>query len=324
MQAVVIDSGYASYDYERKLFEAQGFEFQVFQGDRHDRKGKLEFAAGAAGILVRSTQIDEDFLSRLPNLKALVRYGVGYDNVDLNAAKRHGVRVAYVPGYANQAVSDHALALLLSCARLLPIGQQNIKQQFGKPPASDTLEMADKTLGIVGLGRIGGTLCTKAQLLFKRVLAVDPYIPAERFGQLSATPCDLSGLLAESDAISLHCNLTPETHNLINAAAFAQMHRRPILVNTARGEVVDPVALLEALQGDMIHSAGIDVFPNEPPGDALAPLLSHPRLIATGHYAWYSVRSSQNLQQRAADNLLAMLQGKDIEDELTGEIKNSN
>jgi D-3-phosphoglycerate dehydrogenase len=252
----------------------------------------------------------------LPKLKAILRYGVGYDNIDIAAVHRHGVRVANVQSYANNSVSDHALALLLGCSRLLPLGQRSIKADFGKPPSKDIVELADKTLGIIGLGRIGGTLCRKAHPLFGQILAADPYIPAERFGQLGAMSCDLQTLLNESDAISIHCNLTRETHHLIDGKAFAMMAKRPILVNTARGPVIEEGALLEALHMDIIHSAGLDVYSDEPPDYENNPLFSHPRIIATGHYAWYSTRSSEILQIRAAQNLLGLLTNAEVEDEL--------
>jgi D-3-phosphoglycerate dehydrogenase len=321
MEITVIDPGYDSYAYEKRLFEEHGYAFKVFTGHHHDREGKLAFAENASGVLLRWTDVDDQFLSRLPNLKAIVRYGVGYDNIILESANRHRVRVANVQGYANQAVSDHALALLFSCSRLLPLSGHNLKNDFGKPPAMDVMEFSGKTLGILGLGRIGGTLCQKAGALFERVLAADPYIPAERFEQLETKQCDFQTLLRESDAISIHCNLTDETHGLFNRDAFSKMEKRPIVVNTARGPVIEADALLDALQQDMVHSAGLDVFPEEPPGESLEALLSYPRVIATGHYAWYSIRSSEELQKRAADNLLALLRGEAVEDELTG--KNS-
>jgi D-3-phosphoglycerate dehydrogenase len=316
MEIAVIDPGYDSYEYEKRLFEKNGFEFNIFQGQIHDRESKIAFARNAVGILLRWTEVDESFLSRMPNLKAIVRYGVGYDNINVSAAEHYGVRVANVQSYANNAVSDHALALLLSCSRLLPLGQRSLRSNFGKPPATDVVELADKTLGIIGLGRIGGTLCRKARPLFERILAVDPYIHAERFEQLGAIQSDFHTLLQESNAISLHCNLTAETRNLINGSAFALMAKRPILVNTSRGPVVEEGALLDALHQGTIHSVGMDVYSEEPPGETLKPLLSHPRVIATGHYAWYSIKSSEVLQKRAADNLLALLRGVDVEDEL--------
>jgi len=312
----VIDAGYSSYDFEKDVFEKQGYRFDVFSGENQDVEGKLQFAKGAVGLLLRWTPVNDAFLARLPHLKAIVRYGVGYDNVDLMAADRRQIRVANVQSYANQAVSDHALALIFGCARGLPLGQQSVQQRFGKPPKADVFELADRTLGIIGLGRIGGTLCHKAQSLFKTVLAVDPYIPTERFSQLNAHPCDLSTLLAHADVLSVHCNLTPETRGLLGPAAFHAMTRQPILINTARGPIVDATSLLNALQAQTLHSAGLDVYPEEPPGEDLLPLLNHPRVIATGHYAWYSTDSAVELQKRAARNLVGLLAGDHVEDEL--------
>ncbi len=316
MEIAVIDPGYDSYEYEKRLFEENGFEFRVFKGGHHDREGKIAFASRAVGILLRWTDIDESFLSRLPNLKAIVRYGVGYENIDLTVARLHGVRVANVQGYANHAVSDHALALLFSCSRLLFLREHTLMDNFGNPPASDVVEFSNKTLGIVGLGRIGGTLCRKAQPLFKRILAVDPYIPEERFEHLGAIQCDFQTLVRESHVISIHCNLTPETQGLFNGVAFSNMEKQPIVVNTARGPIVEAEGLLDALNQDKVHSAGLDVFPEEPPGKSMDALFLHPRVIATGHYAWYSIRSSKELQRRAADNLLGLLSGEYVEDEL--------
>lgn len=312
----VIDAGYSSYDSERDLFEKHGYRFNVFSGERHDVEGKIRFAEGAAGILLRWTPIDETFLTGLPDLKAMVRYGVGYDNIDLGATSRRGIRVANVQSYANHAVSDHALALIYACARALPMGQQTLQEQFGEPPVQDVFELSDCTLGIIGLGRIGGTLCKKARSLFKTVLAADPYIPAERFTELNAESCDLSTLLAEADVVSLHCNLTLETQGILGPAAFAMMKKSPVVVNTARGPMVDAPALLDALERGAVHSAGIDVYPDEPPGQSLSPLLEHPRVVGTGHYAWYSTRSAVELQKRAARNLIALLNGAPVEDEL--------
>lgn len=312
----VIDAGYSSYHFEEDVFEKHGYRFGVFPGEHHDVEGKIRFAREAEGLLVRWTPVDETFLSRLPRLKAVVRYGVGYDNVDLAATGQRRIRVANVQSYANQAVSDHALALIFGCARSLPMGERTVQQQFGKPPVPDVLELADRTLGIIGLGRIGGTLCTKAQALFHRVMAVDPYVPQERFTQLNAQPCDLCTLLAEADVLSVHCNLTEETRGILGPEAFAEMARQPILINTARGPLVDPHALLDALQTETLHSAGLDVYPEEPPAQDLLGLLEHPRVIATGHYAWYSTRSAVVLQQRAAMNLLGLLAGDHVDDEL--------
>jgi D-3-phosphoglycerate dehydrogenase len=309
-KVVVIDTGYDSYEYERALLTEAGYEFAVFAGEREDRRGKMAFANGATAIFARHTRMDEHFFRSLPGLKALVRYGIGYDNIDLDAASRFGVKVANVQGYANHAVSDHALALMYGCARCLPLGESVLQEKFGVPPRRSLPDFHLKTLGIIGLGRIGGTLCKKATALFRWVLACDPYIPDSRFAECGAIKTDLETLLTASDVISLHCNLTVETTGLIGRDAFSLMEKRPILINTARGPVVDQESLLEALRDETIHSAGLDVYSVEPPGPDQQNLLRHPHVISTGHYAWYSESSIIELQRRATHNMLALLNGE--------------
>lgn len=243
-----------------------------------------------------------------------MRYGVGYDNIDLDAASARGILVCNVQGYANHSVSDHALALMLACVRSLRSGMEQLRTNYASPPNAHMLELHEMTLGIVGLGRIGGTLCAKARGLFRRVVACDPYIPAERFSELGAEACSLEELLAVSDVVSLHCNLTDETHHILNARTFDRARPNAIIVNTARGPVVDEDALTAALESGRVFAAGIDVFEDEPPKSNRDPLLSHPRVVATGHYAWYSERASRELQRRAALNLEAMLRGEIPED----------
>ena len=310
----IIDSGYRSYDYEKELFAGMGYELQIFEGERVDVPAKRELAKKAEGILVRDTPIGGETFTEAPQLRAIVRYGTGYDNIDVEAATARGIKVANVQGYGNHSVSDHALALMFACIRGLPTGEKNVLTSFGKPPFPEVFELHDKTLGIIGLGRIGGTLCEKARHLFSRVLAADPYIPDEKFSRHGAEKSDLANLLQKSHVISLHCNLTDETRHLLNREAFSKMGQCPVVVNTSRGPVIDANALLEAANEIRIHSAGIDVYENEPADQRQEGLVSHPRIITTGHYAWYSDRSIRIMQKRAADNLAAMLKGEMIED----------
>lgn len=310
----IIDTGYKSYDYEKELFGGMGYELKIFPGERADVTGKQALARQAEGILVRDTKLGDETFSRAPELRAIVRYGTGYDNVDVEAATKHGIKVANVQGYGNHSVSDHALALMFGCIRGIPTGEKNILSDFGKPPFQEVFELHDKTLGIIGLGRIGGTFCEKARHLFSRVLASDPYISDEKFNRHGAEKSSLENLLESSHVISLHCNLTDETRHLVNREAFQMMRQRPVLINTSRGPVVDAEALHEAAAGGKIHSAGIDVYENEPADDRQEALIAHPRIITTGHYAWYSDRSMEVMQKRAADNLAAMLKGDIIED----------
>jgi len=310
----VLDTGYDSFAYEEKLVRDAGYQFEIFPGERHDREGKKEFSKDAVGLFIRWTEIDEDFPQAAPHLQAIVRYGVGYDNVDLHAVSRYRVKVSNVQGYANHSVSDHALAMMYACARSLPLGQQVLKNKYGSPPIKEVFEFHDKTLGIIGLGRIGGTLSQKATQLFHRVLAVDPYIPDEQFDAAGAIKTSLKELFEQSDVLSIHCNLTEETKDLIDAEKIEWMKRKPILINTSRGPVINEVDLLEGLRAEKFHSLGLDVFCDEPPLANLDALLDHPQVISTGHYAWYSTQAIVELQKRAAENLMMMLKGEIPED----------
>jgi len=310
----VLDMGYDSYQIEEEALAPLGYRLDLFEGGKLDFASKLAFARGAEGVFVRWSEFDSYAFDQLPGLRCLVRCGIGYDNVDLHAASAHGVKVCNVQGYANHSVSDHALALILSSVRGLPEGMRRLRPGYNHPSSLHTPELHTLTLGIIGLGRIGGTLCQKALPLFKRVLAYDPYIPSERFTSLGAASVSMKDLLAQSDVISLHCNLTDETRHMINKEALAFMGPHTILINTARGPVVDEDALTEALFSGKIHAAAMDVFADEPPLSNRDDLLSHPRFIATGHYAWYSNQASRQLQYRATLNMVAMLRGDTPED----------
>ncbi len=307
---VIIDRGYGTYDYEREVLEAAGYSIDIFRGHHEDVAGRIAFSQGAPGIMMRWTPIDNAFLDALPDLKAIVRYGVGYEHIDLEAASAHGVKVAIVCGYGNHSVSDHALTLLLSCMRGISLGERLFESTVGHPPRLDVMEFKDVTLGIIGLGRIGGTLSRKVQSLFGRVLAYDPYIPDEKFAEDGAIKCDLDTLLDESHMISIHCNLTEETTKLLGWEQFEKMRQRPVIVNTARGPVIDEQAMLDALHEDRIHSAGLDVFSIEPPFPKLDPLWKHPRVMATCHFAYYSQNAIAAVQRGAAERMLAMLRGE--------------
>ena len=183
---VAIDAGYDSYEQEQDYFHQGGYKFKVFQGGHHDRTAKIQYARDAVGVLVRWTKIEDDFLNALANLKAIVKYGVGYDNIGLAAATKHHVRFSNVQSYANHSVSDHALTLIYACARALPLGQKKLHSAFTKPPGKPIFEFHDKTLDIISLGRIGSTLCKKNVHLFDKILATDPYVSDDHFKKLCA------------------------------------------------------------------------------------------------------------------------------------------
>ncbi len=305
MRVVAIDGGYETYAPEREALAEVGASLEVFEGGRDEIERKLAFAQGAAGLFVRWLRIDDAFFDAVPGVRAVLRYGVGYDNIDVPAATRRGVLVSNVQGYANHSVTDHALAMLMSCLRELRPGASKVAEDFTQPPRKDILELREVTLGIVGLGNIGATMGRRAGGLCGRVLAYDPFIEASRFGAAGAEQVDLDTLLARSDVISLHCNLTESSRG------------------RARGPGVEGGALLAALDAGQVRAAGVDVFEVEPPGPAQAALLEHPRVIATGHYAWYSAASLLEVHRRAGANMAGLLRGELVADCLNPEAAGS-
>ncbi|MCC5931775.1 MAG: hypothetical protein JJU28_21190 [Cyclobacteriaceae bacterium] len=310
----ILDTGYESYHYEHEIFSKNGYTLELFPGEKNDYPAKVKFSSDAVGLLIRFTEINKYFLDKCPGLKAIVRYGAGYENIDLDACTQHNVYCANVRGYGNHAVSDHALAMLLSCLRRLPAGCRHIREKFGEAPNICMPELHQMTLGIIGLGRIGGTMAAKCRNLFRKIIAYDPFIEDEVFLQKGTEKVDLDTLVSESDAISIHCNLTPEAVNLLNLQAFKKMRKKPIIINTARGQVIDETDLLHALDYGLIHSAGLDVFHTEIPSELPEMLLKHPSVLCSGHYAWYSENSHIELQKRAANNLISLLKGQLVED----------
>ncbi|MFH0758125.1 MAG: C-terminal binding protein [Bacteroidota bacterium] len=312
-QIAVIDTGYESYAYEHQLFAYLGYELIIYEGEEKGGRRPFEFAGSAEGILVRDRKVGPAEMALMPKLKAIVRYGVGYDNIDLEAARERSIRVSNVQGYASHSVSDHALALMFACTRNL---QGKREGSFGVPPRKEIMELHNKTLGIIGIGRIGSQLALKASSLFKRIVAFDPYKSLEYMTRLNVSRVALPELLRESHVISLHCSLSDETRHILDDSGFEMMAQKPVVINTSRGPVIAEKALLDALREGKIHSAGLDVFEQEPPGKGQAELLGHPLVVTTPHVAWYSENAVKTLQKRAADNMAGLLLGKQVDDEL--------
>jgi len=316
-EVCILDRGYKSYSYEERLFRELGYDLKIYGGSKDNHDDKIRFARNAEGIFVRWTIISDRELAKMPGLKVIIRYGTGYDNIDIEDCRKAGVKVANVSGYGNHSVSNHALALMFACTRDLISGTREFKTIFGKAPDPNLPDFHEMTLGIVGLGRIGSTLASKARYLFRNILAADPYIDDDKFTRFGTEKSDFDTLLKSSDVISIHCNLTEETRHMFNRQAFSEMKDHLILVNTARGPVIQTEALLETLDKGRLFRVGLDVFDSDIPEEIPSSLTSHPRVIATGHYEWYSHLSHLELQKRATDNMIGLLKGEYIEDCLT-------
>jgi D-3-phosphoglycerate dehydrogenase len=264
------------------LQEVDGFTVDARPG--RSKADLLADIADADALLVRSaTKVTREVVDAARQLKIVARAGSGVDNVDLEAASARGIVVTNAPGGNSISVAEHAMALMLALARQIAVADAAMKQQKWEKKSLMGAELRDKTLGIVGFGRIGQALAHRARAFGMHIQAHDPFIAAHIAGELDVELVELDALCARADYISLHLPTTDQTTRLFNAARFAKCRRGVRVVNTARGELIDEAALLEALQSGQVGGAGLDVYQKEPPVDwALA---SHPRVVATPHIA---------------------------------------
>jgi C-terminal binding protein len=270
-------------------------------------------AADADVLLVYHTiSLTERSIGALRKCRGIIRCGVGYDNVDLEAAGRRGIVVCNVPDYGTEEVADHALLLLLALARRLRAAEASVRAGEWSPSCVfGTPRLRGRTLGIVGCGRIGTAMARRAQALGMRVLIYDPYQPDGVEKALGVERCHrLDELLPRADFLSLHCPLTPETHHLLNARTLALLPRGAYVINTARGPCIDLAALCDSLDAGQLASAGLDVVEVEPLQDER--VRAHPRLVLTPHAAFYSVEGYQEMRSKGAAEARRMLLGEPV------------
>ncbi len=270
----------------------------------------LDVAREADALMVTFAQIDREIIDGLERCRVIGRFGIGIDNIDIDAATEAGIQVCYVPDYCLDEVSDHALALLLSLARKVTYSNRMVNSGRWEGKAVAPLwRIRGRTLGLVGLGKIPQVLIPKAQALGLKLIAYDPYVSAELAAELGVGLVTFEELLQQSDCISIHAPLTPETDNLFNTEAFEKMKPQSLLINTARGPMVNPQDLADALDAGQLAGAALDVLPSEPPM-ADSPVLNRDDVILTPHTAYYSEDALLDLQTKAARDVASVLTGQ--------------
>jgi len=270
----------------------------------------LTVARDADAILVTYAKLPGDLLRQLTRCKAIGRFGLGVDNIDLPAAKEKGITVTYVPDYCLQEVSDHAMALLLSLARKIPFSNQLVRAgRWEMPAVVPIYRLEGRVLGLIGLGNIPRRLAPKAKAFGIEVIAYDPYVPHDVLKGLGVAGVELDRLLQRSDFISVHAPLTPQTRGLLNADAFRKMKQGVLIVNTARGPLIDEEALAHALDAGRVGGAALDVLATEPPAKN-SPLLGRDNVILTPHTGFYSVDALDELQTKCAGDVARVLSGE--------------
>jgi D-3-phosphoglycerate dehydrogenase len=251
--------------------------------------------------------------------RVIVRYGIGVDNVDLEAARAKGIPVCNVPDYCIDEVADHTLAFILGATRQVVINSNRVRDgKWGLATPLDQMRaLRDLTVGVVGFGRIGREVVARLKAFKCRILVHDPVISPENISRSGATPADLSQLLSESDIVTLHCPSMAQTRGMINRDSLARMKSGVILINVARGDLVDSVALTEALQKRHVAFAALDVFAPEPiPADH--PILKLDNLIVASHIASTSVPAVRKLRETAANLALKAVRGEPLPNIVNG------
>ncbi|OZI34904.1 hypothetical protein CAL29_15735 [Bordetella genomosp. 10] len=308
-RVVVTDYTFPDLDSERAAAQAHGADFESFQCSTEQEV--KEAVEGADVALVQFAPMTGAAISGLAPGAGIVRYGIGFDNIALEAAFARGHEVGYVPDYCTAEVADHAAAMLLAALRKLPQLDASVRSGDWKAVAvaKPMKPFAETTVGFLGLGRIGTLVLARLKAFGFRFLVSDPQVDAERAAQLGAQSVDRDTLLRQADALSLHAPATPETTHAINAQTLRAMKPGAVIVNTARGRLIDEPALAEALCAGVIGGAALDVFEDEPlPSDSA--LRAAPNLILTPHAAWYSDAAIVRLQELAAADIGRILAGQ--------------
>ena len=302
---VITDCDHDGVDPERAVLDGHDVELRVLQCRTPQ---EVAAQAGDADVLINQyVPITGEVLDALPRCRLVVRYGVGVDNVDVEAAAARGVWVANVPDYGRDEVADHTLALALAVLRGVVALDRSVREGSWDLEAARPLRrLGTLSYGVVGCGAIGTAVAGRAGGLGMRVLGYD-------IAQVRSEPpierVPLEELLEGSDVVSLHAALTRDSHHLIGAGALARMRPTAWLVNTARGGLVDSGALLGALDGGALAGAALDVLEAEPPDDLGWRLARHPRVVATPHAAWYSEEAFLTLKTEVAKEALRVLEG---------------
>lgn len=305
-RVVVTDHDFDDLEQERTALSA--VDAELVSADARTPEAVIDQAAGADGLLVQFAEITEEVFETLDDLEVVGRYGIGVDTIDVESAAEHGVAVVNVPDYCVDEVPEHALALLLACERRIATFDGETREgtwnwKTGRP----IFRMRGRTLGLAGFGKLPRRLVEKVEGLGFELIAYDPYVDVEEMDEYGVEKVDFDELLARSGAISVHTPLTEETRNLFDAEAFDAMKDDAVLVNVARGAVVDTEALYDALADGQLRAAGLDVLPEEPPGDS--PLFDLDSVVVTPHVAWYSEESLVALRRTLAEDVARVLRG---------------
>lgn len=305
---VITDYWYETLDMEKKVVDENGYILEDYQCK--DENELLEIVKDADAVICQFAPISKKVIESMKRCKVIIRYAIGVDNIDVDAATKRGIHVCNVPDYGIDEVSNHTVALLLALIRKINLISKSVKNgKWDYSIAKPMYRTKGKTLGLIGLGRIPSLIVNKMRGFEMKMICFDPYAKSNRAVELGVELVDLEKLLRTSDYITVNCPLNSETKHMVDAKAFDMMKETAIIVNTARGGVICEKDLIDALQNGKIAGAGLDVAETEPI-DTENPLLKMENVIVTPHFAWYSEEAVQTLQRSVAEEAVRVLNGQ--------------
>ncbi|MBD2843565.1 C-terminal binding protein [Paenibacillus sp. IB182496] len=308
LKVAVTDYGFPDLHQEEELLRPLGFEFATGQCRTPEEVAAL--CADADAILTQWAPVDATVIEALQHCRIIVRYGIGVDNVDLEAAAVRGIPVVNVPDYAVDEVADHAISLMLASVRKIPQVVADVRAgEWQIAPRRPIYGLRGRTIGTAGFGNIARAVIQRAQAFGMDAIAYDPYVKDDVFAERGVRRADWATLLADSDVLSLHLPLNAETRGAMSQEAFRSMKPTAYVVNTSRGGILDAEALAEALRDGRIAGAALDVLEREPI-ERDHPLLRLDQCLVTSHCAWYSEDSLLRLQQFAALEIKRLFTGE--------------
>jgi D-3-phosphoglycerate dehydrogenase len=320
-KVVVTDHEFDHYDEARTVAEDYGAEY--IEAHTLDESEVLELTKGADVVVAGYAPITAEVLANLASRATVVRYAIGFETVDVEAATRLGVRVCNVPDYGAGTVADHTVALALTLLRRIPQYHSALTaSERGWMLAREMgplRAMSEITVGLIGTGQIGSLVAERMQAFGARVVACDPWADPAKLAEKNIEAVELNQLLSEADVISLHCPLTPQTHHILDEPALRRAKPGAILINTARGALIDTNAAARLVNEGHLGGLGLDVFESEPL-ESDHPLRSATNTVLTPHAAFYSTQSITNMKRLSADEIARALAGQPLRKQLNPEV----
>lgn len=311
MKVAITDYTFPDLDIERGILEAEGCE--VVADQCKTPEALINLTSDADYVITQFAPVNADVVNAMTKAKIIVRYGIGFDNVDCEAAKAKKIPVCNIPDFCIDEVADHTMAFILGCTRGVLANCSSLRGgKWGLGVALDRmLSLRDQTVGIIGMGRIGKAVAARLSAFGGHMLAFDPIVPEDQMQLLGCQGATVDELFEKSNIVTLHCPSNEHTRRIINRESLAKMKSGSILINIGRGDLVDTEALIESLQSGHLAAAALDVFDPEPlPADS--PLLTMDNVVVSSHVASASPKAARTLRETAADLVVRAIHGEPL------------